>query len=365
MAKFPFIRQAALIAMTLSLGLQGAAQPARAEVMRAPTATTKFLVEPNSPANKFVRANGTLIADYGSFSVWQVADSNVNGLNQLAGAQAADLDTIGLRGISFNPLKNVPAAQPSLSQSPTADHQLWLVQFAGPLKDAWLDEVTKAGAERVIYMPNNAYLVWANGQSLAKLDALSKSNVAIQWAGAYHPEYRLAPELRQKASTPDAKGLVDVTIQFYNSATVERDVREVLDASAQVYATPWQVLNFTTISVQVSEQALGPIARRANVYNIESWSAPQKFDERQGQILAGNVTTAGGKVVPTAPGYLSWLQGQGVPSDPTQYPIVDVIDDGLDNGTTSPIHPELLCEWRETWYFTDHRRWQLYCRCVG
>ncbi|MCA0355054.1 MAG: carboxypeptidase regulatory-like domain-containing protein [Chloroflexi bacterium] len=340
MAKFPFIRQAALIAMTLSLGLQGAAQPARAEVMRAPTATTKFLVEPNSPANKFVRTNGTLIADYGSFSVWQVATSNANSLNQLAGAQAADLDTIGLRGISFNPLKNVPTVQPSLSQSPTADQQLWLVQFAGPLKDAWLDELTKAGAERVIYMPNNAYLVWANGQTVAKLDALSKSNGAIQWAGAYHPEYRLAPEFRQKASNPDAKGLVDITIQFYNSATVERDVREVLDASAQVYATPWQVLNFTTISVQVSEAALAPIARRANVYNIEAWEAPQKMDERQGQIIAGNVTTAGGKVVPNGPGYLSWLQSQGVPTDPNQYPIVDVIDDGLDNGTTSPIHPD-------------------------
>ncbi|GAA5529575.1 carboxypeptidase regulatory-like domain-containing protein [Herpetosiphon gulosus] len=340
MAKFPFIRQAALIAMTLSLGLQGAAQPARAEVLRAPTATTKFLVEPNSPANKFVRTNGTLIADYGSFSVWQVATSNANSLNQLAGAQAADLDTIGLRGISFNPLKSVPTPQPSLSQSPTADQQLWLVQFAGPLKDAWLDELTKAGAERVIYMPNNAYLVWANGQTVAKLDALSKSNGAIQWAGAYHPEYRLAPEFRQKASNPDAKGLVDITIQFYNSATVERDVREVLDASAQVYATPWQVLNFTTISVQVSEAALAPIARRANVYNIEAWEAPQKMDERQGQIIAGNVTTAGGKVVPNGPGYLSWLQSQGVPTDPNQYPIVDVIDDGLDNGTTSPIHPD-------------------------
>ncbi|KPL91356.1 carboxypeptidase regulatory-like domain-containing protein [Herpetosiphon geysericola] len=340
MAKFPFIRQAALIAMTLSLGLQGAAQPARAEVLRAPTATTKFLVEPNSPANKFVRTNGTLIADYGSFSVWQVADSNVNSLNQLAGAQAADLDTIGLRGISFNPLKNVPTVQSSLSQSPTADPQLWLVQFAGPLKDAWLDEITKAGAERVIYMPNNAYLIWANGQTLAKLDSLSKSNVAIQWAGAYHPEYRLAPELRQKASNPDAKGLVDVTIQFYNSATVERDVNEVLKASAQVYATPWQVLNFTTISVQVSEDALGPIARRANVYNVESWQAPQKFDERQGQILAGNVTTTGGKTVPSGPGYLQWLQSQGVPTDPNQYPIVDVVDDGLDNGTTSPGHPD-------------------------
>ncbi|WP_110519607.1 carboxypeptidase regulatory-like domain-containing protein [Herpetosiphon llansteffanensis] len=340
MAKFPFIRQAALIAMTLSLGLQGAAQPARAEVLRAPTATTKFLVEPNSPANKFVRTNGTLIADYGSFSVWQVADSNVNSLNKLAGAQAADLDTIGLRGISFNPLKNVPTVQSSLSQSPTADPQLWLVQFAGPLKDAWLDEITKAGAERVIYMPNNAYLVWANGQTLAKLDSLSKSNVAIQWAGAYHPEYRLAPELRQKASKPNAKGLVDVTIQFYNSATVAQDVNEVLKASAQVYATPWQVLNFTTISVQVSEDALGPIARRANVYNIESWEAPQKMDERQGQILAGNVTTAGGKVVPNGPGYLAWLQSQGVPTDPTQYPIIDVVDDGVDNGTTSPNHPD-------------------------
>ncbi|MFD3166475.1 carboxypeptidase regulatory-like domain-containing protein [Herpetosiphon sp. NSE202] len=340
MAKFPFIRQAALIAMTLSLGLQGAAQPARAEVLRAPTATTKFLVEPNSPANKFVRTNGTLIADYGSFSVWQVADSNVNSLNKLAGAQAADLDTIGLRGISFNPLKNVPTVQSSLSQSPTADPQLWLVQFAGPLKDAWLDEITKAGAERVIYMPNNAYLVWANGQTLAKLDSLSKSNVAIQWAGAYHPEYRLAPELRQKASNPDAKGLVDVTIQFYNSATVAQDVNEVLKASAQVYATPWQVLNFTTISVQVSEDALGPIARRANVYNVESWQAPKLMDERQGQILAGNITTAGGKVVPNGPGYLQWLQSQGVPTDPNQYPIVDIVDDGLDNGTTSPIHPD-------------------------
>ena len=74
---------------------------------------------------------------------------------------------------------------------------------------------------------------------------------------------------------------------------------------------------------------------------FEPWAAPVRMDEIQGQILAGNVIRSGSKVVPSGPGYLAWLAGRGFPTDPSRYPIVDIVDDGIDRGDPGSIaHPD-------------------------
>ncbi|ABX07050.1 MAG TPA: peptidase S8 [Herpetosiphon sp.] len=337
MARFSLVRQLVLALMLVGLALP-AGQPSAAQTSANPQTFSKLLIDTGSSASRFAQTHGKLLVDYGAFGLWQIADNQLNQVKQLAGATTNDLDTLNFRGIRFNPLK----AQPSLrlTQSPTAEHQLWLVQFIGPIKDTWLEQLTKAGAELVIYVPSNSYLVWADGASLNKLNQLQQTSHAIQWMGVYQPEYRLAPELRTKASSPKRTELVDVSVQIYNAGDIQASVDAVIAASSKLHARPWQVLNFTTLSVQLPETELAALAQRANIYNIEPWSEPELFDERQGQIIAGNVTTLNGKTVPSGPGYLSWLQSQGLPNNPAEYPIVDVVDDGFDDGTINPLHPD-------------------------
>ncbi len=77
------------------------------------------------------------------------------------------------------------------------------------------------------------------------------------------------------------------------------------------------------------------------MYNIEPYLAPRLLDEIQGQVVAGNISSVAGKTVASGPGYLAWLQAKGFPQDPAAYPLVDVIDDGIDAGDAAGVvHPD-------------------------
>src|SRR5690606_22917341 len=56
----------------------------------------------------------------------------------------------------------------------------------------------------------------------------------------------------------------------------------------------------------------------------------------QNQILAGNFN--GAQSGPNAPGYFAWLTGLGFSTDPADYPIVDVVDDGYGSVDDRTFH---------------------------
>jgi hypothetical protein len=58
------------------------------------------------------------------------------------------------------------------------------------------------------------------------------------------------------------------------------------------------------------------------------------LDEVQGQILASNLGDEQNTVA--APGYLSWLDGLGFSRDPEEYPVIDITDDGIGDGSRTP-----------------------------
>lgn len=281
----------------------------------------------------------TQLVDYGSFSLWKVSDTQRTTLaSQPTVAARDDFDRIHLRGATLVTPNGAPPVAANLRQSQTSGKQLWLVQFVGPTLPKWLDNLRASGIEPVIYMPNNAYVVWLDGGQLTKLESSVPSDPTLQFTGAYHPEYRLDPSLREVKGDPDQ--LVPVTVQFYKTAAVTTSVANLRTLGKTVLRDPEEILNFVNISLEVPAKQLASIAGEADVFNIEPYAPPKKLDEAQGQIVAGNLTTSGGNVVPSGPGYLAWLQSKGFPTDPAQYPIVDVVDDGIDNGTITPLHPD-------------------------
>jgi len=94
-----------------------------------------------------------------------------------------------------------------------------------------------------------------------------------------------------------------------------------------------RVLNYVNIIVRIPASRVDDVAARPDVVSIHRYPVPTKNDERQDQIISGNVTAPG-------PGYLAWLQGKGFTQ--AQFTAsgfaVDVSDSGIDNGTTSPNH---------------------------
>lgn len=307
----------------------------------AAAGTRKIIVDSADGATRAELARTTgarLIEDYGSFTLWEVPDTQTPSLTARASVQQRDdFDDIILRSGAITPIKGLPPVPANLRQGKAGGFQFWMVQFIGPIKPQWVKGLTDLGIEIVIPMPNNAYVVWLDGPRLAQLEAMVGKNPAIQWTGAYEPAYRLAPALQ---SLSGGKTL-PVTVQFYRTANTAASLASVQALAGGVFLRPPDdILGFTNVTLALPADQLASVASRADVFNVEPYTPPQKNDERQGQIVAGNITNSGGAVVPSGPGYLAWLASKDFPTTPSAYPIVDIVDDGIDNGTTNPLHPD-------------------------
>jgi uncharacterized repeat protein (TIGR01451 family) len=284
---------------------------------------------------------GQLLQDYGSFSLWAIPGTQTASVADSQGLTLQpDFDKVELRGSTINTQADEPAVPANLRETAGAGKQFWMVQFAGPIKSDWLTQLQSAGLEVVIYMPNNAYVVWGEAPQ-AKLTALAARNSMVQWTGAYHPAYRLSPALQEVADKGAAGEWVNVTVQFYTTSATPDSVTRLLKLGGEVKKSTEQILGFTNISLQIPADKLIEQVNQADVFNVEPWAAPQQLDEVQNQILAGNVISSGGAIVPNSPGYIAWLATKGFPTTPASYPIVDIVDDGIDQGNAANVlHPD-------------------------
>ena len=362
--KFAVAFTAPSLLMALVAG-NGFVQPARASSTQQAAAGPRVLVDVgDAEAIRQLQTSGArLLADYGAFSLWQITapsrapeltgrpsvatltnfssiflrDGNVINTSS---AQASVTNERGLQSLSTSP---------RLQQARSSMPQLWLAQFVGPVKDEWLDTLRELGLQVVAYMPNNAYVVWGDGAALDKLDsqvmAFQTSQVSagfVQWAGAYQPSYRLAPAL-QAIATNGSPDLVDVTVQVYATASVETTIANLAAQATQVYlrsnAVPDQI-PLTRISLRVPADKLIAFANLPDVFNVEPYVRPTMNDERQAQIVAGNTTVTGSKLVPNGPNYLAWLQSVGAPTTAAAYPVLAIVDDGIDVAGDTPANPE-------------------------
>lgn len=293
-------------------------------------------------ANQSLAKSGAVLVEkYGAFSLWEATSTQAKNVLGRSGVAAHDdFNTIEFRDSAFDTRAGVDSVPASLSTSRIEGSQLWLVQFVGPVRSEWLTKLEANGVKPVIYMPNNAYVVWADSNGLALLDGENSRDFGIQWNGAYHTAYRLAPQL--KNLTPSKREMVNVTVQFYTTDTTKLSYNNLLALGGNVWKEAEQILGFTNVSLQVPASQLEAIAKWNDVFNVETWTAPRLLDEAQGQIMSGNVTTSGGNVVPTGPNYLAWLSSKGFPTTPASYPLVDVVDDGIDTGSATPVHADFF-----------------------
>jgi hypothetical protein len=263
-------------------------------------------------ASDLARRGGTLLVDYGAFALQSVPESQAALVPNRAGTVVRDhLDRIGLRGgRSIDILPNARTSSASTPQPRQGGGQLWLVQFVGPIKPDWLDDLRKAGLDPVMYMPQNGYLVWGDGAALGRLDALAQTSPVIQFSGPYDLSYRLAPALQASNQPP---GTVGVTVQPYTSSDVDQWLRRLKALGGKVYREPSRVGRPTSISLDLPTGQLQTVAGWPSVVNVAPWRQPHLRDEAQGQIVAGNLTTSGSNPVPVlgASAYLAWTDAPG------------------------------------------------------
>jgi hypothetical protein len=218
-----------------------------------------------------------------------------------------------------------------------------LAQFHGPVSDAEHAALVATGVELVHYLPQNAYLVWiASDEARARLLALRGASSGLAFVDALLPEDVVSPRL------DGAQGVIEVTLQVFNplaqraAKPLERAaVLEAIGLTEGLLREPEDVLGgvYTNITARVAVQALETLALLDALVNVEPFQLPHQMSERQAQEVRGAWNAAGTGAA--GPGYANFLSATGFPTTPSSYPVVAVVDSGIDNGTTSPLDNSL------------------------
>jgi len=299
---------------------------------------TKVMVDAGEEelVSSLEEAGASVVARRGSYLVMSVPEGPAASLLASSGVHVRnDFNQIRLS-------RQTILAGAAPVQARSSSRKLKLIQFDAPPVDADLDALRATGVEIVQYVPQNAYLVWAPDEaSRSALGARAGPGSAIQFQTDYLPDHALARALDARKSTAQP---VEITVQLFNHEGVKEDIQAIIALSDAVLSEPREAVRgrYLNMRVSVSGTSLDAIAQRASVVRVEPYVRPRLFGERQGQIQAGNLD--GSNQGPSGPGYFSWLASHNFSTQAADYPVVVVVDDGVDNGTATPETDEFYVD---------------------
>ena len=134
-------------------------------------------------------------ADYGTFIGVEATQAEIDRMTA-AGIEAvvnADAGNIQFMKWHFDPLKSPPFPAQCAPKTDQATAFI-SIQFRGPIRQEWLDQIRDTGLTLVQYYPSNAYLVWGPASSVAA----AENAPAVRWTGGFLPEYRISPSLSNR-----------------------------------------------------------------------------------------------------------------------------------------------------------------------
>lgn len=301
-------------------------------------AAHKVRVKDPALAQELLNKGGKLVADYGSFQVIETdeprpADDRADRAQITNDSDELELNTgrINTRSPAVKALR--------MSRGGFAGQRLHLVQFAGPVKPEWQAALEQRGVRVMSYVPYNAYLIYGDAKALAQIQAWAGVTSIVQWDGEYADAYKIHPAAR----LTDANGFSQtpasdlVAIQLVEDSQSNPNTLALIDQWKRApVKRDFRVLQYRNLIVRLPPERLTEIAGQPDVISIQPYEEPQKRDERQDQIIAGNLSG----VSPSGPGYLAWLAGKGFTQEQftTAGFVVDLTDSGIDNGTPAPGH---------------------------
>lgn len=287
------------------------------------------------PAETPVPSGYRLIADYGSWRLFDGDSSSLPANSRVLG-ETHLLNFDRLRIDTRSSAIEAPAG--FLVKAPSGA-ALQIVQFVGPLKDVWLDQVRAAGALPIQYISNNGYLVWADAAARTKLDAMASAGQVLQFSQPLPGFIKLGNSLIERLQHAAGGGnKVSVIVQRYRHDGDSG--RERFSALGLKPIDDWSPqLAYEIARFEVSTDQARQLVDLPDVFWVGEYVAPTMNDEVQSQVMRGefNVDQSG----PVQPGYLPWLLSLGFSDDPDAYPILDITDSGIGDRTIQTGDPTL------------------------
>ena len=314
----------------LFFALAAAPTPAQSQsgpvVVRIPVESSQAGGQSAITVNSQLAAQSERVIDYGSF-LWVVTDTA--GLSALdsAGLTYQTIDnayTLTLGGQSFDPLEGVPAFGSDRESNSRAAGETGarLVQFHGPTKDAWLEDLKAAGLEVIQYIHPYTYLVWGNLDSLSRAQAQD----TVRWSGDFLPAFALS----HKNATLGSEPLL-VRMMLFRQAGLEQTLNAIEAIGGQLQdvntdADP----DFDLATFLIPGDQLRAASQLPGTYAIQ----PVPLDggdrgEVSNQVNVNNVD--GSNFAYT--GYQDWLAGVNLSGEGV---IIANVDNGIDI-----THPDL------------------------
>lgn len=276
-----------------------------------------------------------LVHDYGALQLWQV--DATHRLELAATAQHASAlqgKAVLFDAGDFDPTltQNIPAAFGAYKGN---GPQVHILQLNGPTTDALMDTIAASGALVVAPLSGNAYALLADDATASRLVSAVEGEPLLRAVSALPSFYKLSGGLSERARLGLSPGNeLDITVQIakHPASRASKQAIEALDRGGN--ALVWDNrLSKESLQLRVSETDLATIANLPDVFAVEPRFPRRKYDEVQAQILAGNFN--GNRSGPSGIGYRGWLQSKGFSTNPADYPIIDVVDDGMGTGVAA------------------------------
>lgn len=295
--------------------------------------TNKILIYPTGNETvQELRAQGiTQVRDYGSYWVATGTDDDFARLKARFGDRAIKGNYLNVIELDAEAVDTSGQAA-VLPSFPAQGSGLYLVQFVGPIVSEWVENLKKAGAQVLRYVPNNSYLVRLNATAGNRLRTQLAPSGPIQWIGEYRAEYKIQSSLRNQS------GVQKVRVILEPEGNPNAAVNAVRVLATRQLKDARRLNNQWILELEVPAANLPILAANPNVLRIEPAPQYQRRDEKAALITATFTNQLPGRAPPSGTDYVNWLLGLGFSANPEEYPVVDIADSGLDK--THPIGKE-------------------------
>ncbi|MGB4980113.1 MAG: hypothetical protein WBR35_25520, partial [Anaerolineae bacterium] len=234
-------------------------------------------------------------------------------------AEEPDTHLLRLQWATFDPLQSddkLRGGDWGLAVPEKAPYQI--VQFRGPVEEAWKADLVIAGLEPLIYIPDHAFVVRVRADtSLAQARQLPH----VRWIGAYYPAFKLSPALAEEAAASAGADL-DLHVLGFPGENKDSLAASLSGMGAQISAVSdhgWGPI----LRLRLSPGALTALAQVDAVQWVEPAYPVQLANDVGRGIMNVNLTWQR----MTAQGVNLYGQNQ----------IVGVADSGLDTGSLGTI----------------------------
>ncbi len=224
---------------------------------------------------------------------------------------------IRLQQAAFDPLLSSTPRHAGLAEP--GQSKYYLIQFHGPIRSEWIQELNRRGVEIMDYVPDFAFIVRIPEQSLERLQTFP----AVRWSGRFESLFRVHQSLLDQLQFGDVDRDVQIIARLFPGETMDE-----LLASVASHVIEWQGVGADTGGGRLLRMTV-PLAMVGRLAGVDAvaWIEPFATPELANSVARSNTILRKDQIESQL-----GLYGEGQ--------VVAVTDSGLSTGNASTIHQD-------------------------